>query len=164
MPALRDSSAPQLPVATRARGVREAAGDPLALLELPAAVGRDLGEQWVPGGSPLTERLERAFAARVSDLPPATRLVVLATALSDDDNLNEILEASSALSGSALELDDAGPAVEAGIVEAVHEALANTLEDQPDRGAWHRAALPRGEHEDIARTGPLDRDSPLCYR
>jgi DNA-binding CsgD family transcriptional regulator len=175
--ALLDASAPQLSAATRARVLREAAGNPLALLELPAAVGSDLDEGWVPGGLPLTERLERAFAARVSDLPDATRLVVLATALSDDDNLGEILEASSAVAGSALDLDDAGPAVEAGIVEAdlrtirfrhplirsavvqsasladrrrVHEALANALEDQPDRRAWHHAALLRGEHEDIA--------------
>jgi hypothetical protein len=43
---------------------------------------------------------------------------VLASALSDDDNLNEILAASSAIAGSALDLDDAAPAAEAGIVEA----------------------------------------------
>jgi predicted ATPase len=43
--ALLDASAPQLPAATRTRVVREAAGNPLALLELPAAVGRDLDEQ-----------------------------------------------------------------------------------------------------------------------
>src|SRR5919109_4565012 len=40
--ALLDASAPQLPAATRARVLREAAGNPLALLELPSAVGRDL--------------------------------------------------------------------------------------------------------------------------
>ena len=31
-----------------------------------------------------------------------------------------------------------------------HEALANVLADQPDRRAWHRAALLSGEHEEIA--------------
>ena len=45
--------------------LREAAGNPLALLELPAAGG----EQSPSGGLPLTERLERAFAGRVADLP-----------------------------------------------------------------------------------------------
>ncbi len=33
----------------------------------------------------------------------------------------------------------------------MHEALANVLADQPDRRAWHRAALLSGEHEDIAQ-------------
>jgi hypothetical protein len=32
----------------------------------------------------------------------------------------------------------------------VHEALANVLADQPDRRAWHRAALLSGEHEEVA--------------
>src|SRR5262249_31626118 len=32
----------------------------------------------------------------------------------------------------------------------VHEALAELLADQPDRRAWHRAALQVGENEDIA--------------
>ena len=32
----------------------------------------------------------------------------------------------------------------------VHEALADVLHDQPDRRAWHRAALLSGEHEDVA--------------
>ena len=129
------------------------------------------------GGLPLTERLERAFADRVSDLPDATRLLLLVAALSDEDTLDEILEASTAVAGTAVDLDAAGPAVEAGIVDAdlqrirfrhplirsavaqsaslaerrrVHEALAIVLDDQPDRRAWHRAALLSGEHEDIA--------------
>ena len=37
-----------------------------------------------PGSLPLTERLERAFAARVAELPEATRLVLLVAALNDD--------------------------------------------------------------------------------
>src|SRR5215211_3264385 len=175
--ALLDASAPQLPIATRIRVLREAAGNPLALLELPAVIGRQEDEQLMAGGVPLTERLERAFAARVSELPEATRLLALVAALSDADDLNEVLEASSAIAGTTLALEDAGPAVEAGIVDAdlqavrfrhplirsavvqsasladrrrVHEALANALEDQPDRRAWHRAALLSGEHEDIA--------------
>lgn len=32
----------------------------------------------------------------------------------------------------------------------VHEALAETLEADPDRRVWHRAALITGEHEDVA--------------
>jgi DNA-binding CsgD family transcriptional regulator len=172
--ALLDASAPRLPLATRSRVLREAAGNPLALLELPAAIGRHDHE---PGTLPLTERLERAFAARVSELPDATRLILLVAALSDEERASEILEAASAIAGSTLDVDDTRLAVEAGIVDLdlhaarfrhplirsavaqsaslgerrrVHEALAQVLEDQPDRRAWHRAALLSGEHEEIA--------------
>src|SRR4051812_26744355 len=81
--ALLNGSAPQLPIATRTRVLREAAGNPLTLLELPAVIGQAQDEQLLHGALPLSERLERAFAARVSELPEATRLVVLVAALSD---------------------------------------------------------------------------------
>jgi len=175
--ALLDGSAPGLPAAARTRVLREAAGNPLAILELPAAIGRREDEPWPAGGVPLTDRLERAFADRASDLPDATRLLLLVAALSDEDGLDEILEASSLVAGVAVDLDVCGPAVEAGVVNAdlqtirfrhplirsavaqsaglgerrrVHEALADVLHDQPRRRAWHRAALLSGEHEDIA--------------
>ena len=175
--ALLDAAAPELSTGSRTQVLREAAGNPLAILELPAVAGGHEDEQWVSGGLPLTERLERAFADRVADLPDATRLLLLVAALSDEDRLGEILEASSAVAATSVDLDAAGPAVEAGIVNAdlrtlrfrhplirsavaqsaglaerrrVHEALAGVLHDQPDRRAWHRAALLTGEHEDIA--------------
>lgn len=124
-----------------------------------------------------TARLERAFAVRVSDLPDATRLVLLVAALNDGDAVSETLEAGSAIAAGTLDLDVAAPAVEAGIIDLdlqtlrfrhplirsavvqsaglgeprrVHEALANVLVTEPDRRAWHRAALLSGEHEDIA--------------
>ena len=174
---LLDVSAPRLPVRTRNRILSEASGNPLALLELPTAVSQHDDEEWLPGALPLTERLEHAFASRVSDLPEATRTILLLAALSDEGNLGEILEAGSAIAGRALDLDVATPAAEAGIVDLdlqtlrfrhplirsavaqsadladrrrAHEALANVLREQPDRRAWHRAALLSGEHEDIA--------------
>jgi DNA-binding CsgD family transcriptional regulator len=174
--ALLDAVAPRLPLAARGRVLREAAGNPLALLELPAVAGGHEDEQWVSGGLPLTERLERAFAARVSDLPDTTRLVLLVAALNDDDSVSEILRAGSAVAGTALEIDVAAPAAEVGIVDLdlqtlrfrhplirsavaqsatltdrrrVHQALADVLEDQ-DRRVWHRAALLSGVHEDVA--------------
>src|SRR3954471_10282164 len=175
--ALLDGVAPDLPLVSRSEVLREAAGNPLALLELPAVIGRNLGEQWVPGGLPLTERLERAFAGRVADLPEATRLVLLVAALSEDDALGEILQAAAIIAGTDVGLDAPARAVEAGIVDLdaqtlrfrhplirsavaqhagladrrrAHEALAVALRSQPDRRAWHRAALLTGEHEDIA--------------
>ena len=175
--ALLDASAPELSRAARTRVLREAGGNPLALLELPAMAGRPEDDRWAPSALPLTERLERAFAARVSDLPEATRVVLLVAALNDGDAVSEILQAASAVVGTALDIDVAAPAAEARIVDVnlqtlrfrhplirsavaqsaglgqrrrVHEALADTLEDQPDRCAWHRAALLSGEHEDVA--------------
>jgi DNA-binding CsgD family transcriptional regulator len=175
--ALLDAVAPELPTGTRIRVLRQAAGNPLAIIELPAVVGRHENEQWVAGGLPLTERLERAFADRAADLPDATQLLLLVAALSDEDRVDEILKASTAVAGTAVDLDAAGPAVEARVIEAgrqtlqfrhplirsavaqsaslaerrrVHEALADALHDQPDRRAWHRAALLSGEHENIA--------------
>ena len=175
--ALLDASAPRLSLEARTRVLREAAGNPLALLELPAALGRLEDDRWLPGSLPLSEKLERAFAARASDLPEAARAVLLVAALDDEDAVGEILQAAGVLAGRCLDLDAAEPAAEAGIIDVdlrvlrfrhplirsavaqsatigerrrVHEALANVLADQPDRRAWHRAALLSGEHEDIA--------------
>ena len=170
--ALLDAAAPDLPIGTRTRVLHEAAGNPLAILELPAVVGRHDDEPSVAGGVPLTERLERAFADRVSELPEATRLLLLVAALSDEDRLDEILEASAAVAGDPVDLDAAGPAAEAGIVDAdlqtirfrhplirsaiaqsaglaerrrVHEALADRAPRPagPARMAPRRAALRR---------------------
>ncbi|HUO72394.1 MAG TPA: AAA family ATPase [Solirubrobacteraceae bacterium] len=175
--ALLDAVAPELSLAARSRVLREAAGNPLALIELPHVVRQYEDERWTPGPLPLTERLERAFAARVSELPDETRLVLLVAALDDGDAVGEVLNAGSAIAGRTLDLDVAVPAVEARIIDVdlqafgfrhplirsavaqsagvgdrrrVHEALASVLADQPDRRAWHRAALLSGEHEEIA--------------
>jgi predicted ATPase len=165
--ALLDQSAPQLPLPARARVLREAAGNPLALIELPAVAGQDEEESWMSGSVPLTARLERAFAARVSDLPEATRLVLLVAALNDGDAVSEVLQAAGAIAATPLDLDVATPATEARIIDVglqtlrfrhplirsavvqsassgdrrrAHEALANALTDQPDRRAWHRGS------------------------
>ena len=174
---LLGAAAPSLPPTARNRVLREAAGNPLALLELPAVTAHPDGEPSLPGGLPLTERLERAFVSRVSDLPDATRLVLLVAALSDEDAVVEILEAAAIVAGRPLDLDAAEPAVEAALVDLdvnsirfrhplmrsavrqsagvqqrrrVHEALAETLDADPDRRVWHRAALMSGTHEELA--------------
>ena len=58
---LLGAAAPSLAPTARIRVLREAAGNPLALLELPAVTAHPDGEPSLPGGLPLTERLERAF-------------------------------------------------------------------------------------------------------
>ena len=68
--ALLDSRSPGLPASVRERFLREAAGNPLALVELPIAHERLGGEDAGDAGwLPLTTRLEQAFAARALDLP-----------------------------------------------------------------------------------------------
>src|SRR6266704_1235295 len=92
------------------------------------------------------------------------------------DSMSEVLHAGSFIAGNALDLDLLVPAAEAAIVELdlqtlrfrhplirsavrqsasapqrrrVHEALAETLEAEPDRRVWHRAALITEAHEDV---------------
>lgn len=165
--ALLDTAAPGLPLTARNRVLREADGHPLALLELPAVAAQLDDEPSLPGGLALTERLEHAFAARVSDLPDATRRLLLVAALSDGD----------AVAGTPVDLEAAQPAVAAALIDLdvtsirfrhplirsavrqsagvqqrrrVHEALAETLDADPDRRVWHRAALLSGTHEELA--------------
>ena len=171
--ALLDASGPRLPAAVRERLLHEAGGNPLALIELPV----EADDAPVTGPLPLTERLEQAFAARVSDLPDETRLLLLVAALNDEDHVTEVLEAGSAVAGIALELDHLQPAADAAIVDLdvqtvrfrhplirsavrqrasveqrrrVHEALGDALDGDPERSVWHCAALIAGVHEDKA--------------
>jgi DNA-binding CsgD family transcriptional regulator len=175
--ALLDAVAPDLPATARSRVLREADGNPLALIELPAA-GHAGDERSGPGGLPLTERLERAFAGRVSDLPDATRLVLLVAAVSDGDAVGEILQAAAIVADRPVDLEALEPAVESALIapdvnairfrhplirsavqqtagvarrRRVHEALAEVLDADPDRRVWHRAALVSGTDEQLAR-------------
>jgi DNA-binding CsgD family transcriptional regulator len=174
---LLDTHAPGLVPPLRERVLREAAGNPLALVEL-ATTAVEFGEDdVVPVLLPLTARLERTFAARASELPAATETLLLAAALNDSDALPEMLAAASIVAEAAIDLSDLEPALSAGLVEvdertvrfrhplmrsaivqaaapaqrhAVHAALAAGLDDQPDRGVWHRAASTVGADEGVA--------------
>ena len=135
-------------------------------------------EQSVPGGLPLTERLERAFAGRVADLPeptrarparrraqrrgrprrdpPGGRRASPDAAWISTRSRPRPRRASSTLDLQSLRfrhpLMRSAVAQSASLAERrrAHEALATLLDDQPDRRAWHRAALLTGEHEDVA--------------
>jgi DNA-binding CsgD family transcriptional regulator len=171
---LLEASGPQLAPAARSRVLREAAGNPLALIELPLATHPTP----LPGDPlPLTDRLEQAFAARVADLPESTQCLLLVAAVDDEEHLGEVLRAGSLAAAAELDADHLQPAVAAAIVELdvhtvrfrhplmrsavlqaastqrrrrVHDALAVTLHEQPDRAIWHRAALLAGVHEEVA--------------
>ena len=161
----------------RSRILREAAGNPLALVELPSIAHRLDDDQLMPGLVPLTDRMERAFAARAADLRPATQLLLLVAALNDRESLREVLQAGRVVADQPVGVEALQAAADVRIVELdertvhfrhplmrsavrqnasveqrrrVHEALAETLEAEPDRRVWHRAALITGAHEDVA--------------
>jgi hypothetical protein len=175
-----DAHAAGLSAAARQQILAVARGNPLALVELPvacraAAPGHGEAAR-VPAWLPLTTRLERAFAARASDLPAATRTALLVAALADGQRLSEVLDAAARLADEE-GTTDLTPAVTAQLVEidgsefrfrhplmraairqqaspaqrqAAHAALAEVLRDQPDRAVWHRAASVIGPDEAVA--------------
>jgi hypothetical protein len=152
---LRGTGPVQDPVA-RGRLLAWAAGNPLALVELPA-VARELAALDVPGSDrirpaseaadgldgipwsaprgrlPVTERLERAFAARLAALPAASRAALLVAALSDNGKLTEVLAATGRLTGTRATAAGLGPAVSAGLVR---------LDGDDDEGAYVRFRHP----------------------
>lgn len=167
--ALLADRAPDLAPALRDRVLREADGNPLALLEFPTAMrsGR-LGWTELSDELPMSARLERAFVSRVDRLPAPARAVLEVAALDDGTGLADILAAARLLAGPAVDAEAGGPAVDAGLLRidglsaalghsligsalrqsmtpgrrrAIHAALAETLAPtHPDRAAWHRAS------------------------
>src|SRR5215468_8371535 len=97
---LLDLQAPGLSNDLRGRVLREAAGNPLALVELPGAVraADDREARWLP----LTERLERAFSSRLSELPDATRTLLSVAAANDRASPHEIMRAAEVLLGRSI--------------------------------------------------------------
>jgi DNA-binding CsgD family transcriptional regulator len=168
-----------LSYAATERILREAAGNPLALVELPLAIraAAEGGLEALPQVLPLTARLERTFAARIADLPPLTRDAVLVAAVDNADDLQEIMAGASALAGqpvtvAALEtavaagllrFDDLHvqfrhPLVRSGVLQletvtrryAANAALAEILVYEPYRRTWHRAQSVSGQDDEVA--------------
>ncbi len=89
--ALLASRYPALSPRVRQRLLTEAQGNPLALLELPAALQQqpaatDAGAP-LPAVLPLSGRLQATFAARVQPLPPQTRHLLLVAVLDGPGDL-----------------------------------------------------------------------------
>lgn len=177
--ALLDTHAPGLDPALRRRVLAEAVGNPLALTELPrtaaaTAEGTSTPAPWIP----LTERLERAFTIRLSELPAPTRTLLKVAALNDSPSLAETMNALARVAGVEAGTGDLTPAVAAKLIEvdrgeirfrhplmrsaihqsmslperhAAHAALADVIGDEEeDRRIWHRAAATALPDESIA--------------
>ena len=114
--ALLDAHAVTDPV-VRHRVLEDAAGNPLALLELPLTVAQQGSGGAMDGWIPLTRRLEQAFASRLPGLPAVTFTALLAAGLNDGDALAEVLAAASLVAGARASVADLAEAVGAGLAE-----------------------------------------------
>jgi hypothetical protein len=98
-------SAPEV----RSRLLAEAAGNPLALLELPRGLSDAQlgGREALPDALPLTPRLQNGFRRRIERLPEAARLALLIAATDSRGELATVLGAMAAMDLAADTLDPA---------------------------------------------------------
>ncbi|MEV5959153.1 AAA family ATPase [Streptomyces sp. NPDC051987] len=171
---LLDAVAPDLPPPVRALILDRAAGNPLALVELPKAVQ---GVTAQLDDLPLTQRLEDAFSARTDSVSRECRTLLLVLAAEPAAPLNLLLELASRLCGSAVSVDAVQEAIDADLVTlagftaefrhplmrtaiythatladrlATHRTLASALDHTPERQLAHEAAATIGPDEELA--------------
>ncbi|WP_185902516.1 AAA family ATPase [Streptomyces sp. WAC05292] len=157
------STQPDAPTGPARRRILEtAAGNPLALVELARQAARDGGLP-ATGHVPVTDLLERTFAAQVDELPAASRGALLLAAAAEGAGLADVMAALPP--GTDVEVwrpaEQAGlirlhpdridfrhPLVRSAIYGAApfaerrraHLALAAALRGDPDRRAWQLSA------------------------
>ena len=147
------------------------------MLELPRELtpAELAGGFGLPGATPLTGRIEDSFARQLDALPEQARRLLLVAAADPSGDRALVWRAARRL---GIAVQEAGPAVEAGLVEfgapvrfrhplvrsatyrsaslserqQVHAALAEVTDPQadPDRRAWHRAQAAAGPDEEVA--------------
>ncbi|GAA2931180.1 LuxR family transcriptional regulator [Streptomyces thioluteus] len=178
--ALLAEHAAGLPRHARDVVLKEAAGNPLALCELPTAQ-REEERYASPYGItalPPHSRLLRSFSTNVAALPEPTRALLLVAAAAGSAGLDAVLAATERFGAT---LDDLEPAEQARLLHlvdgalafrhplvrtavyqgatasrrlAVHRALADALDGRPggaDQRAWHLAAAGTGTDPVAAR-------------
>jgi DNA-binding CsgD family transcriptional regulator/tetratricopeptide (TPR) repeat protein len=159
---------------TRARVLAEAAGNPMALIELAKVIAADpaAGRRWTTEPLPLTDRLTEAIATQAAALPEATLAALLLAAVTDSSD-PAVIAGGLALDQGALapaerlgliRMDSragvqfAHPLIRSAIYHSVpparraaaHRDLAETLHSYPDRRAWHLAAAAAAPDEQVA--------------
>jgi DNA-binding CsgD family transcriptional regulator len=150
----------------------QAAGNPMVLIELARVIAADpaAGRRWDAELLPPTERLATIISSVYSGLPGPTRAAVLLAAVADRPELTAPvvpgLTAAALAPAEAIglvRLDSSGlqfshPLIRSAIYHAVpfaeraaaHLKIAEALQGQPDRYAWHRAAAALEPDEQVA--------------
>jgi DNA-binding CsgD family transcriptional regulator len=158
----------------RLQVLAQAAGNPMALIELATVIADDPGasRRWAAEPLPLTDRLSAVITARFAALPEQTRAALLLAAVADGPDLRVAASFGAGPDARALApaeqlglvrvdrtgLEFSHPLVRSAIYHsatfaqraAAHRQLAGTLHDQPDRRAWHLAAAALQPDEQVA--------------
>ena len=158
----------------RAQVLAQAAGNPMALIELAKVIADDpaASRRWAAEPLPLTDRLTAVLASRFATLPERTQAALLLAAVADGPDLSAAASHGAGLDALALvpaeqlgliKIDRTGlrfshPLVRSAIYHsapfaqraAAHRQLAAALHDQPDRRAWHLAAAALHPDEQVA--------------
>jgi DNA-binding CsgD family transcriptional regulator len=148
----------------RLQVLAQAAGNPMALIELATVIADDpaASRRWAAEPLPLTDRLSAVITARFAALPDRTRAALLLAAVADAPDLRVAASHGGGPDARALApaeqlglvmvsrtgLQFSHPLVRSAIYHsapfaqraAAHRQLAEALRDQPDRRAWHLAA------------------------
>jgi DNA-binding CsgD family transcriptional regulator len=175
---LLETSAPAAADPVRVWLLAEAAGNPLALLELPSGLSATQlqGRAALPESVPLSTRLRSAFLQRIDSVPLETRTALLIAALDDGGEVATVVRAAGE-AGLPEDALDAGertgllrtvgerivfrhPLVRSALLESsthsqrrgAHRALAAALSDtqDADRRVWHQALATMVADENIA--------------
>ena len=155
----------------REQVLAQAAGNPLALIELSKMIAVDPGaaRRWAAEPLPLTGRLTAIMTAQYASLPSAARAAMLLAAAADSPGTAAAVPGLSggvlapAEAAGLIRLDTPGPRFTHPLVRsavyhaapfaeraAAHLRVADALRDQPDRYAWHLAAAALEPDEHVA--------------
>ena len=158
----------------RAQVLAQAAGNPMALIELATVIADDpaASRRWAAEPLPLTDRLTAVLTSRFATLPEPAQAALLLAAVADGPDLRVAASHGAGPDARAL-----APAEQLGLVKvnrtglqfshplvrsaiyhsapfaqraAAHRQLAEALHDQPDRRAWHLAAAALQPDEHVA--------------
>ncbi len=158
----------------RVQVLAQAAGNPMALIELARVIAEDpaASRRWAAEPLPLTDRLTAVLTSRFAALPGPARAALLLAAVADGPDLGAAAAAVAGPAAQALApaeqlglvtIDRTGlqfshPLVRSAIYHsapfarraAAHRRLAGALRGQPDRRAWHLAAAALHPDEHVA--------------
>ncbi|MGH8878232.1 MAG: AAA family ATPase, partial [Stackebrandtia sp.] len=163
---------------SRRQVIAQAAGNPLALRELPIAQreGQLTLDPYRVSALPTHSRIQRTFADRIAALPPSTRTLLLVAAAHGACDSPRVLEAATKLGVTMADVELAErkqllsmfdgyicfrhPLIRSATYQeasgfermTVHRTLAEISSDpaEAERRAWHLAAAATGPDEEVA--------------